>query len=63
MFEKENHMISHALNMWANYIETGDVTKSAQDAQRFKEYFNALTEDQMEFILRLRKTSTKYLTK
>jgi hypothetical protein len=63
MFEKENYMISYALNLWANYIETGDVTMSAQTAQKIKEPFNALTEDQMEFILRLRKTSTEYLTK
>jgi hypothetical protein len=63
MFEKENHTISYALNMWANYIETGDVTVSAQTAQKLKEPFNSLTEDQMEFIVKLRKMSTKYLTR
>lgn len=31
MFEKDHHVIMHALLMWANYIETGTVTHSAND--------------------------------
>lgn len=49
--------------MWANYIKTNDVNISAADAVNMK-YSNqilALTLDQQEFVIRLRKLANKAL--
>lgn len=63
MFENDNHLIIRALNMWANYIETGEVCCSASDAVKMGQHekVNALTSDQMKLILKLRKLSRKFL--
>jgi hypothetical protein len=53
----DNELIAHALSMWANYIETRDVTLCAQDLQNMKKPVKALDEAQMESVLRLRKLS------
>lgn len=37
MFKRDKDIIYQALNMWANYIETGDVALSATDAHRVYE--------------------------
>ena len=65
MFEKDNQIISYALNMWANYIETGDVTISASDAIHFKqnEKVQSLTIDQQKFCIRLRDLAMEQLIK
>ncbi len=63
LFEKDTHVKAHALNMWANHIETGDVTLSSNDAIRMKKFetLKVLTDDQKKFISRLRKLATKEL--
>ena len=33
-FEKDSDCIAHALGMWANYIETGDVVLNREDVIR-----------------------------
>ena len=65
MFEKDNHVIFHALNMWANYIETNDVTLSRNDAIKIKQLdiVKVLDSDQLEFINRLRNLAVKHLNK
>ena len=62
MFDKDSHVKSFALNMWVNYIETGDVNLSAVDAKQMDESFNALTAEQMEFVVRLRRLAVKEMT-
>lgn len=48
---------ARAVGMWANYIETGDVSISATDARNAKLPFKALNEDQMRLVLRFRDLS------
>lgn len=50
-----------AVGMWANYIETGDVSISARDAQNAKLPFKALNEEQMRMVLRFRDLSSSLL--
>lgn len=45
---------AYSLNMWANHIETGDVTLSARDAQGMGRKSRALDPKQAEFVSRLR---------
>lgn len=42
--QKDSELVFSALNYWANYVETGEVTLSAQDAQSSKRPFNALSQ-------------------
>ena len=57
--EKDSNLIFYALNMWANYIETGNVALSKQDAIncKYSEVIKKLSPSQMELTLRLRKLS------
>jgi hypothetical protein len=50
------HLHFTALNMWANYLETGDPTMSADDACRcgWKGIIKELTPDQEKLVSRLR---------
>jgi len=50
--EDKEH-IYRALNMWKNYIETGNIVLSAADAKERGEKYNALSVDQMKFIVHL----------
>jgi hypothetical protein len=50
-----------AMNMWANYVETGDVNLSAQDAQNCKKPFRALDHHQMRMVLHFRDLSSRLL--
>lgn len=67
MTDKE--LISRAISMWANYIETGTVTLSAADANQRNEFsgprdkikINALTADQVELVERIKKLSINVL--
>jgi hypothetical protein len=61
LFKRDAEIVSCALTMWANYIETGHVTLSSQDAQNcgYKDEIRTLDDNQMRFVLRLRKMSTK----
>ncbi len=53
---KEKYLHFHALNMWANYLETGDPIMSADDACRcgWKGVIKELTLDQEKLVSRLR---------
>lgn len=63
MFEKDNHVKYHALNMWANYIETTDVNMSAKDAIGMNKhhYIQPLELEQQKFVIRLRELATEEL--
>ena len=50
----DEQLIARSLIIWANYIETGDMSMSALDAKNAKLTFNALHVDQMKLIIRLR---------
>jgi len=59
----EHEMIITALNMRRNYIETGNVTTSAQDASKFKDIkVNALTTEQMRLIIKTEELIDKILS-
>lgn len=76
MMEKmsDASIMAQALNMWANYVETGTVTLSAKEAQeRYERAKNdrfrradiapprALDEDQMRLVMRLRNLAVAQL--
>jgi hypothetical protein len=65
MFEKDNHVISYALNGWANWIETHDMSVSSADALKMKQtdLLRPLSHDQMKFVVRLRELSNEYFNK
>lgn len=46
--------ISNSLKMWANYIETGDVVLTAEDAQNIDKKVRALNTEQMKRVVELR---------
>lgn len=50
----DEELVAHALDMWANYIETSNIGLSANDAAEQKAKFNALSLDQMKLVIRLR---------
>lgn len=54
-------LTSMSLRQWANYIETGDVAASAQDAKNMAkpEMVNALNESQMKAVIRLRELANE----
>lgn len=58
--ETDEHLVRNALQMWANYIETGNVNLSAKDAQAARKPFRALGVDQMKLVIRLRELAAKY---
>lgn len=53
--QTDKELITHALNMWANHIETGNVSLNAGDADNRKMKVKALDDDQKALVLRLRK--------
>ena len=60
---EDNLLCSVSLNMWANWIETGNHILSAKDAEARRVKFHAPDKEQRELIARLRNLSTKMLTK
>lgn len=56
---REFEMAAQALSFWANWIETGNITMSAKDAEAAKKPFKALDTHQMEKVLELRGLSQK----
>jgi hypothetical protein len=63
MFEQDKHVRSHALSMWANYIETGELSCSATEYKNMLKEVNELSTDQEKFVARLRKMATEELLK
>lgn len=51
---RDNQIKATALKMWANYIESGDVNVSAEDLLKVQASPNELTEEQAEFVARLK---------
>ena len=58
--ESDERLIRNALQMWANYIETGNLALSALDAQQAKKPFRALDLHQMKLVIRLRELAEKH---
>ena len=58
---RDTDVVSHALNLWANWIETEDVTMSGEDAVSagMKDKVNVLSTEQMRFVVRLRDLAQK----
>lgn len=65
MFNSDEHIKAHALLMWANYIETGNVIMSRLDAVNSGRHnsIKALNQSQQEFVIKLRRLSTEELSK
>lgn len=59
--ESDEQLIWSALNMWANWIETGDVVLSDADLERQGRPPRRLTEDQRERVKRLRELAASEL--
>ena len=55
----ESEQIYHALHMWANYIETGDVCLSLNDAITMEKKPKITDDYQKGVILQLRKLAGK----
>ncbi len=51
----DNELKFYAYNGYANWLETGNMSLSAENAQRQMKPFNALNSNQMRMVLRLRK--------
>jgi len=51
-----------ALNMWANFVETGDVILSAKDAIQQGKMPRALELNQQKLVIRIRELAVKELT-
>lgn len=60
MFEKDHHVLMHALLMWANHVETGSVTLSAVDMRNCgkERELPHLQGPQVLFVERLRKLAS-----
>ena len=56
---EQKNDIKCSLQMWANYIETGDVVLTAEDAARIKKPVRALHPEQMKRIVELRELADR----
>lgn len=59
MFERDSECKAYALEAWANYIETGDLVTSRHDAAAIKRPVNVLTDQQQDFVRRLRRLAAQ----
>ena len=62
--EKDEVIIAHALNMWANYVETGSTLRSAIDTARINDGVDIarpLDLQQMKLVIRLRELAHEIL--
>lgn len=63
-FKDNYELISHALIMWSNYIETGNVNLCSQDISTLdRECHKRLDFNQIQFICHLRNLSQSIKTK
>lgn len=55
MFNTDEDIILYSLSMWQNYIQTGNVSLSSEDAMNMKKpnLINPLNLDQIKFIARI----------
>jgi len=63
MFEHDSTIVSQALILWANYIETGDVNMSGVDSDNRGRSKNNLTESQLRLVAKIKGLSQLALTK
>jgi len=49
----------HSLNMWANYIETGDPVLNQIDAINMRQSIKPLSREQVKLVIRLRDLADK----
>lgn len=61
--EDEAALIREGLVMRANFVETGNPVLSATDAEQRKMKVKALTTDQMEFVVLLRRLAERFYPK
>lgn len=56
MFDTDEEIRNHALNMWGNYIESGSVTLSRNDCIKQGEvnYIKSLSDEQLALVARIR---------
>lgn len=61
--KKDNELKCYALNFWANWIETDDMTMSAENAVKCdrRDKMNVLTLEQVKLVIRLRELAIKEL--
>lgn len=55
----DEQKIGYALNLWANYIETGNSLLCAEDAEKQGEKVRGLNLEQMKTVLQLRDLAAK----
>lgn len=62
MFETDVEKICQALNMWANWIETGSPTTTINDAINIgkPKMIKKLNDEQRKFVSELRQLALKY---
>lgn len=60
---REKELVSTALDFWANYVETGDITMSRTDAvnRKLERRIKSLTEDQEQLVRDLRNLAKRFL--
>lgn len=61
MFNTDSEKISRALLVWANHIETGNVSLSAGDMTNMGQKPKAINEDQVSLVAELRELASKAL--
>lgn len=63
MFETDEQIIIHALNMWKNHIETGNVLLSANDAieQKKHKLLKPISEDTRILLIKIKLLRDKYI--
>lgn len=59
--ESDKLLVAVALQLWANYIETGSMILSAKDCEQQGKSFKALTIVQMKKVVRLRELANRVL--
>ena len=60
----DKEIVFYSLRMWKNYIQTGDVNMSSDDAinRGCKDSIRMLNSDQQEFVIRLEELSNDALS-
>lgn len=59
---QDKYTIFHALSLWKNYIETGDVTMDRQTAKKIGGNINNLNDGQIEFVNEIKKLANDILS-
>ena len=60
MSENDNELIWRGLHAWANAIETGNISLSAEDAAKYNAPSYALPKEIQELVVRIRAVAEKH---